>query len=100
MTAKVLSIDFVVSDPEVRGGQPLIMGTTLRVSDLAAYHTLAGLTPEQLSVQFDIDLARVHAALAYYYQNKAAIDAEIRSNAGQAEILQQRLTAQGRCVNF
>jgi uncharacterized protein (DUF433 family) len=98
MTAKVLPIDFVVSDPEVRGGQPLIMGTTLRVSDLAAYHTLAGLTPEQLSVQFDIDLARVHAALAYYYQNKAAIDAEIRSNAGQAEILRQRLTAQGRCL--
>jgi uncharacterized protein (DUF433 family) len=100
MAAQVLPIDSVVSDPEVRGGQPLIAGTTLRVSDLASYHTLAGLTPEQLSVQFDIDLARVHAALAYYYQNKAAIDAEIRSNADQAEILRQRLTTQGRCVDF
>ena len=100
MPSQVLPIDSVVSDPEIRGGQPLIAGTTLRVSDLASYHTLAGLTPDQLSVQFDIDLARVHAALAYYYQNKPAIDAEIRSNADQVEILRQRLTAQGLCVNL
>jgi len=71
-------------------------GTTLRVSDLAAYHTLAGLSPEQLSVQFDLDLGRVHAALSYYYQNKSAIDAEIRANAEQAEVWRQRLEAQGR----
>jgi uncharacterized protein (DUF433 family) len=100
MAAQVLPIEFVVSDPEIRGGQPLLAGTTLRVSDLAAYHTLAGLTPEQLAVQFDLDLARVHAALAYYYQNKPAIDAEIRSNSDQAEILRQQLTAQGRCTTF
>lgn len=40
MPAQVLPIEFVVSDPEIRGGQPLLAGTTLRVSDLAAYHTL------------------------------------------------------------
>jgi uncharacterized protein (DUF433 family) len=100
MPPQVLPIDSVVSDPEIRGGQPLIAGTTLRVSDLASYHTLAGLTPDQLSVQFDLDLARVHAALAYYYQNKPAIDAEIRSNADQAEVLRQRLITQGLCVNL
>lgn len=98
MAAQVLPIESVVSDPEVRGGRPLVAGTTLRVSDLAAYHTLAGLSPEQLSAQFELDLARVHAALAYYYQNKAAIDAEIRSNAEQAELLRQQLAAQGRCT--
>ncbi len=88
----------VVRDPEVRGNQPVIAGTTLRVSDLAAYHTLAGLTPGQLSVQFDLDLTRVYAALAYYYEHKTAIDVEIRSNADQAEVLRQLLASQGRCV--
>jgi uncharacterized protein (DUF433 family) len=96
MPAQVLPIESVVSDPEIRGGQPIIAGTTLRVSDLAAYHVLAGLTSEQLSAQFELDLARVHAALAYYYDHKAGIDAEIRANADQAEIWRQRLTAQGR----
>ena len=92
------TIESVVRDPGVRRNQPVIAGTTLRVSDLAAYHTLGGLTPDQLSVHFDLDLARVHAALAYYHEHKGAIDAEIRSNADQAEIMRQRLGSQGRCV--
>jgi uncharacterized protein (DUF433 family) len=96
MPAQVLPIECVIRDPEIRGGQPVIEGTTLRVSDLAAYHTLAGLSSEQLSVQFDLDLGRVHAALSYYYQNKPAVDAEIRANAEQAEIWRRRLESQGR----
>jgi uncharacterized protein (DUF433 family) len=97
LPAQVLSIESVVSDPDVRGGQPLVAGTTLRVSDLAAYHTLAGLTADQLSVQFDLDLARVHGALSYYFRHKVEIDAEIRANAEQANLWRQRLAAQGRC---
>lgn len=96
MPVQVLPIECVIRDPEIRGGQPVIEGTTLRVSDLAAYHTLAGLSPEQLSVQFDLDLGRVHAALSYYYQNKTAIDAEIRANSEKAEVWRHRLEAQGR----
>ena len=98
MPAQILPIEYVVSDPDIRGGQPLIAGTTLRVSDLAAYHTLAGLTPDQLSAQFDLDLAHVHAALSYYFLHKTAIDAEIRANADQAELWQQRLVDLGRCT--
>ena len=100
MPAQVLPIESVVSDPEVRGGRPVVAGTTLRISDLASYHTLAGLTPEELAVQFNLDLARVHAALAYYYQHKAAIDAEIRTNASEAELLRRRLTDQGRATDL
>ena len=96
MSAQVLPIESVVSDPEIRGGRPVIAGTTLRVSDLAAYHTLAGLTPDQLAAQFDLDLAEVHGALAYYFRHKAEIDAEIRSNSDQAEVWKQRLIDQGR----
>jgi uncharacterized protein (DUF433 family) len=98
MSVQVLPIESVVSDPEIRGGQPLIAGTTLRVSDLAAYHTLAGLTPDQLSAQFDLDLAQIYAALSYYYRHKVAVDAEIRANADQAELWRLRLVAQGRCT--
>lgn len=100
MPFEILSIEAVVRDPEVRGGCPVVAGTTLRISDLASYHTLGALTPEQLAVQFELDLARVHAALAYYYQHKASIDAEIRANADEAEQWRQRLTEQGRSATF
>lgn len=98
MASKILPVDSVISDPEIRGGQPVIAGTTLRVSDLASWHTLAGLTPEQLASQFELDLARVHAALAHYYHHKAAIDAEIRDNSDQSEVWRQRLMNQGSGV--
>jgi uncharacterized protein (DUF433 family) len=87
-----------VTDPEIRNGSPIVAGSTLRVSDLAAYHTLAGLTPDQLSAQFDLDLAQVHAALAYYFRHKSSVDAELRANSEQAAALRQRLAAQGRCA--
>jgi uncharacterized protein (DUF433 family) len=81
--AQALPIEAVVNDPEIRGGRPIVAGTTLRVSDLAAYHTLAGLTPDQLCAQFDLDLSRAHAALSHYFRHKAEIDAEIRENEQQ-----------------
>ena len=79
MPTQVLAIESVVTDPDVRGGKPIVAGTTLRVSDLAAYHMLAGLTPDQLAAQFDLDLSQVHAALAYYFRHKAEIDGRAAS---------------------
>ena len=56
----------------------------------------AGLTPDQLSSQFDLDLAQVHAALSYYFRHNVAVDAEIRANGDQAELWRHRLVGQGR----
>ncbi|HEY0783942.1 MAG TPA: DUF433 domain-containing protein [Thermoanaerobaculia bacterium] len=98
MPAQVLPIESVVTDPNIRGGSPVVAGTTLRVSDLAAYHIVGGMGAEQLAVQFELDLARVHAALAYYYDHKAEIDAEIRANGREADALRERLAAQGRIL--
>lgn len=98
MSAHALPLDSVVSDPSVRNGSPVLEGTTLRVSDLAAYHTLQGFTPEQLSVQFELDLAHVHAALSFYYRHKPEIDEEIRTNARVAGEWERALMAQGRGI--
>jgi uncharacterized protein (DUF433 family) len=98
MSVEVLPIDFVVSDPDLRGGRPVIAGTSLRISDLAVYHTLEGLSPDQLAVQFDLDLAQVHAGLSYYYIHKSEIDAEIRENAREASGWKNKLLAEGRGI--
>lgn len=99
MAVQVLPIEVVVSDPAIRDGQPVIAGTGIRISDLAAYHTLAGLTADQLAAQFKLDLSQVHAALSHYYRFKKEIDAEIRDNADQAELWKERLQSQGRVTS-
>lgn len=92
MTATSLPIDIIFRDPDVRGGSPVVIGTTIRVSDLAAYHVFDGLSPDQLAAQFDLGLTEIHAALAYYYGHRDAIDAEIRANTEAAERWRIELT--------
>jgi uncharacterized protein (DUF433 family) len=97
MAARVLQIDEIVSDPEVRGGRPVIKGTGIRVIDLIAYHTGPEKhSAERLAAGFRLPLGQVHAALAYYYLNKEAIDADMRAESELAEQLADELEAQGR----
>lgn len=91
MSATVLPIQTIVRDPRVRSGRPILAGTTLRVSDLVAYHLFDGHSPEQLALQFELDLAQVHAALSYYYSHREEIDGEIRSNAEAADRYRSQL---------
>jgi uncharacterized protein (DUF433 family) len=67
-------IETIVSDTSIHGGQPIIAGTTVLVTDVAANHVHHGLSPAELAGDFNLDLGEVHAALAYYYQHKHELD--------------------------
>lgn len=89
-------IDTIISDPNIRDGQPVISGSRVRVVDLIASHLYRHLTADELATNFNLNLAQVYAALAYYYQNKAEIDAVLRSEAQKAEKYLQELDEQGK----
>lgn len=96
----VHSIDTIVSDPAVRDGQPVVAGTAIRVTDLVASHIYRGLSAEDLAVNFALDLGQVYAALAYYYQHKAALDALMRREVEQSESLLAQLDSMGKLIRF
>jgi uncharacterized protein (DUF433 family) len=59
------------------GGRPRIAGTRTTVQTIAVDFN-AGMKPEEIIQQRPhLDLAKVYAALAYYYSNKEIIDLEI-----------------------
>ncbi len=91
-------IDTIISDPDVRDGQPVISGSRVRVADLIASHLYRHLTADELATNFNLSLAQVYAGLAYYYQHKADIDAVIRSDSQQAEQYLQQLDEQGKLI--
>ena len=70
----------IYRNPKVRGGRPCIVGTGLRVIDIVMAMQFGNRTPEQMAGDYEISLAQVHAALAYYYENKAEIDDDIRED--------------------
>jgi uncharacterized protein (DUF433 family) len=50
----------------------------MTVHAVAARH-LRGMSAQEILDEFpDLDLGRIHAALAYYYANKPRIDAELQ----------------------
>jgi uncharacterized protein (DUF433 family) len=96
----VLSINTIVSDEHAHGGQPVIAGTGIRVTDLVSSHLYRGLTPDELAVNFGLSLGQVYAALAYYYQHRAEVDALIEAEAERAQAYLNKLDEHGRIIRF
>ncbi len=74
----IQSINLIATNPQVRGGRPCIAGTGLRVIDIVMASIFHDRTPGEMAADYSISLAEVHAALAYYYQHKEALDEDIR----------------------
>lgn len=87
------SINLIYRNPEVRGGRPCIVGTSLRVLDIVNAMKFADRSPEQMADGFQITLGQVHAALAYYYCNQDEIDADIREDQRRSEEIAARVFA-------
>ena len=82
--------------PDVRGGRPRITGTGLTVRRIVGCYKL-GMSPEEIATQYrHLNLAQVHAALAYYHANPEEIEADIAAEEAEAEHL---LKQQGAVVH-
>ena len=59
-------------------GVPHIAGTTMKVIELVLDQTAYGWSAEELRFQHPyLSLGQIHSALAYYWDHKAALDADI-----------------------
>ncbi|MDE2818489.1 MAG: DUF433 domain-containing protein [Chloroflexota bacterium] len=77
---QIESINLIYRNPEVRGGRPCIVGTGLRVIDIVMAMQFGNRSPEQMAEDYQVSLAKVHAALAFYYENKDEIDQDIHED--------------------
>jgi uncharacterized protein (DUF433 family) len=78
----------IARSPGVKRGSPHIARTGVLVRTIARWHQ-TGLSPEEIAAKYDfLKLEQVHAALAYYYANRAAIDTELLSLDDEADQLE------------
>ncbi len=69
---------YVERRPGVSGGKPVIVGTRIKVTQVAIEYERLGWTADQIiDAHPHLTLAQVHDALSYYYENQAALDADI-----------------------
>jgi uncharacterized protein (DUF433 family) len=71
--------------PGLRGGKPHIAGTRITVSDIVILHLKLGQPVAEIAAEYDLSLADVYAALAYYFDHRAAIDRQMEEDEVYAE---------------
>ncbi len=78
----------IIKTPGVCGGRACIAGHRIRVMDIVVWHEMRAMCPEEIIYNFPgIILADVHAALAYYFDNREEIEADFRHEREVAEKL-------------
>ena len=78
---------YIEQTPGSGGTQPRVKGHRIRVQDIAHYSERCGWSPDRIASEFNLSLAQVHAALAYYFENIE----EIREHMREAERLFQEM---------
>jgi len=85
------SVEHIVTTPGTCGGKPRIAGHRIRVQDIALWHERLGYSVAEIVAHYpQLTPAEVHAALAYYYDHREAIQQDMRD----AEALVATLKAQ------
>ncbi len=67
---------------------PLIAGTTMKVVELITSVKAYGWTPEELHANYPhVSMSKIYSALAYYWDHKQELDADIKRRYQEAEKL-------------
>jgi uncharacterized protein (DUF433 family) len=78
-----LAYPHISMEPQVMSGRPCIAGTRVRVMDIVAARR-AGVPDDELLGYFSsrtLTCGELHAALAYYYDHQAEVDAALAEDA-------------------
>ena len=86
MTVPTIDLDkFIEITPGVFGGKPCIAGHRIRVVDVAIWHERMGMSADEIASDYQLSLAEVHAALAYYFDHRDEIEKSIHDDLAFAE---------------
>ncbi len=86
MVAKTLDQHIEIT-PGIAGGKPRIAGHRITVHDIAVWHEGMGKTADEIATEYDLTLADIYAALAYYFDHRDDIDRDIRESDTLVETL-------------
>lgn len=90
MKAKTLDQHIEIT-PGVMGGKPRIAGRRITVEQIVIWHEWMGRSADEIATEYDLVLADVYAALAYYYDHHTEIDASIRESQAFVDRIRQQL---------
>ena len=70
--------EYVIARPDAWRRQLWLRGRHMTVGQLIAWMRVNGFSPEEVADDFDLPLAQVQEAMAYYETHRDLVDAELR----------------------
>ena len=80
---------YIEVSADIRAGKPRIAGTRITVADVVLMHRRLGRALEEIAGTYDLPLAGVYEAMAYYYDHKDEIDQSLDDEEALAEAFKQ-----------
>jgi len=72
-------------------GFPVLAGTNMKLTELVLEHLAHGWSPEELHFQHPyLSLGQIYSALAYYWDHRETLDADIERRLREVDRAQQR----------
>lgn len=78
---------------DVAGGKPRIAGRRITVQNIVVWHEYMGLSPDEIAAEYDLSMSEVYAALAYYFDHRAQIQAQLAADEAFVETLRAQNTS-------
>ncbi|HVG08464.1 MAG TPA: DUF433 domain-containing protein [Thermoanaerobaculia bacterium] len=78
------------TSPDIRSGKVCLAGTRFAIEDVVLLHLRLGKSLEEIAGTFDLPLAAVHTAMAYYYDHQGEVDRSIQEDLAFAEAFERQ----------
>ena len=75
------------------GGKPRIAGHRITVQDIVVWHERMGRSVDEIAGAYDLSLADIYAALAYYFAHRERIDQSIEESKAFVEQMKEQLAS-------
>lgn len=90
MTVQTLD-HYIEMTPGIVGGKPRIAGRRITVQNIVIWHEWMGLSADEIATDYNLSLAEIYAALAYYYNNPREIDQSIKDSQAFVEEMKKKI---------
>lgn len=92
MTTETLNQHIEIT-PGISGGKPRIAGRRITVENIVIWHERLGKSADEIASDYDISLADVYAALAYYFDHQNDIDRSLDESRTFVGSLRQKFSS-------
>jgi uncharacterized protein (DUF433 family) len=89
----ILSIQHIETSSDVRSGKPRISGTRMTVEDIAEMNLKLGMSLIEIAGIYDLSLAQVYAAMAYYFEHRNEIEEQVAEEEAMIQEYQKSHTS-------